>query len=148
MDEFVDARETPGPPSPLLMRSGKTRAKVARSNKTMEELQFENEVLRSYLDDVTERLHKFEVGAQASSFALYQSVKASMKQSPAASQGGTATNVEKLEGQIREARKEMERLERENEKLREWLRRTKERWEKLKDGAREKRDGGPKVESE
>lgn len=76
LDEFVDARETPGPPSPLMMRNGKAGAKVLGSNKTMEELQLENEGLRSNLDNVTRRLHEFEIGAQASSFALQQSIKA------------------------------------------------------------------------
>ena len=148
MDEFVDARETPGPPSPLMMRSGKTGAKVAGSNKTMEELQLENEGLRSYLDNVTKRLYEFEMGAQASSLAFHQSIKASMRHSPAASQAGTGTNVEKLEEQIREAKKEMERMGRENEKLKGVVGRYRERWEKLKEGARVRREGGPKEEGE
>lgn len=149
MDEFVDARETPGPPSPLTIRSGKPGAKAPGSNKTMEELQLENEGLRSYLDNVTKRLYEFEMGAQASSFAFHQSIKASMRQSPAASQAGTAGNgVEKLEEQVREARKEMERMGRENEKLKGVVGRYRERWEKLKEGARVRREGGPKEEGE
>ena len=149
MDEFVDARETPGPPSPLMTRSGKPLpgAKAAGSNnKTMEELQLENEGLRSYLDNVTRRLHEFEVGAQASSFAFQQSIKASMRQSPAASQAGF--NVENLEERIREARMEMERMRTENEKLKGVIGRYRERWEKLKEGARFRREGGPKEEGE
>ena len=147
MDEFVDARETPGPPSPLMTRSGKPPgAKAAGSNKTMEELQLENEGLRSYLDNVTRRLHEFEVGAQASSFAFQQSIKASMRQSPAASQAGI--NVENLEERIREARMEMERMRTENEKLKGVIGRYRERWEKLKEGARVRREGGPKEEGE
>lgn len=148
LDEFVDARETPGPPSPLIMRGGKTGAKVAGSNKTMEELQLENEGLRSYLDNVTRRLYEFEAGAQASSFALHQSIKASMRQSPAASQAGTGINVEKLEEQIREAKKEIERMGRENDKLKGVVGRYRERWEKLKEGARVRREGGPREEGD
>lgn len=151
MDEFVDARETPGPPSPLMVRSGKTGAKAAGSssnnnNKTMEELQLENEGLRSYLDNVTRRLHEFEVGAQASSFAFQQSIKASMRQSPAASQAGS--NVENLEERIREAKVETERMRAENEKLKGVIGRYRERWEKLKEGARVRREGGSKDEVE
>ena len=146
MDEFVDARETPGPPSPLMMRSGKTGAKVAGNNKTMEELQLENEGLRSYLDNVTRRLYEFEVGAQASSFAFQQSIKASMRQSPAASQAGI--NVENLEEKIREAKMEMEKMRTENEKLKGVVGRYRERWEKLKEGARVRREGGPKEDVE
>lgn len=146
MDEFVDARETPGPPSPLMVRSGKTGAKVASNNKTMEELQLENEGLRSYLDNVTRRLHEFEMGAQASSFAFQQSIKASMRQSPVASQAGI--NVESLEEKVREARVEMERMRTENEKLKGVIGRYRERWEKLKEGARVRREGGLKEDIE
>ena len=147
MDEFIDARETPGPPSPVMMRSGKTGAKaVPGNNKTMEELQLENEGLRSYLDNVTRRLHEFEMGAQASSIALQQSIKATMRQSPAASQAGI--NVENLEDRIREARMEMEKMRTENEKLKGVIGRYRERWEKLKEGARVRREGGPKEEGE
>ena len=144
--EDMDARETPGPPSPLMMRSGKMGAKVAANNKTMEELQLENEGLRSYLDNVTRRLHEFEVGAQASSLAFQQSIKASMRQSPAASQAGI--NVESLEERIREAKIEMETMRTENEKLKGVIGRYRERWEKLKEGARVRREGGPKEEGE
>lgn len=152
MDEFVDARETPGPPSPLMVRSGKTGATKAaggNNNKTMEELQLENEGLRSYLDNVTRRLHEFEVGAQASSFAFQQSIKASMRQqSPAASQAGGGINVESLEERIREAKAEMEGMRAENEKLKGVIGRYRERWEKLKEGARVRREGGSKEEVE
>lgn len=148
MDEFVDARETPGPPSPLIMRSGKTVPMVAGGNKTMEELQLENTGLRSSLDNVTKRLYEFEMGAQASSFALHQSIKASMRQSPGASQAGTGIDTEKLEEQIREATKEMERMGRENEKLKGVVGRYRERWEKLKEGARVRREGGPREEGD
>ena len=151
-DEFVDARETPGPPSPLMKRGGKVGAKAAGgviNNKTMEELQLENEGLRSYLDNVTRRLHEFEVGAQASSFALQQSIKASMRQqSPGASSAGGLLQVENLEEKIREARLEMEKMRAENEKLKGVIGRYRERWEKLKEGARVRREGGPKDEGE
>lgn len=148
LDEFVDARETPGPPSPLIMRGGKTGAKVVGNSKTMEELQLENEGLRSYLDNVTKRLYEFEAGAQASSFALHQSIKASMRQSPGASQAGTGISIDKLEEQIREAKKEMERMGKENEKLKGVIARYRDKFEKLKEGARVRRQGGPKEEGE
>ncbi len=140
LDEFVDARETPGPPSPLMTRGGK---KVTGSNKTMEELQLENDGLRSLLDNVSRRLYEFEMGAQTSSIALHQSIKASMKQSPAASIAGgvDAERVEKLEEQIKEGKKELERMGRENEKLKGVVGRYRERWEKLKEGARVRREG-------
>ena len=145
MDEFVDARETPGPPSPLMMRSAKKAP--ANNNKTMEELQLENEGLRSYLDNVTRRLHEFEVGAQASSFAFQQSIKASMRQSPAASQAG-GINVENLEERVREARVELERLWVYKDMLKGGFGSFWDWWEKLKEGARVRREGTPKEEVE
>ncbi len=140
VEEFVDARETPGPPSPLMTRGGK---KVAGSGKTMEELQLENAKLRDTLDNVTNRLWQFEVGAQTSSAALHQSIRASMRQSPAASVvgGPDGEKLEKLEEQVREGRKELERMGRENEKLKGVVARYRERWEKLKEGARVRREG-------
>ena len=142
LEEFVDARETPGPPSPQMIRGGR---KVPGSNKTMEELQLENESLRSILDNLSRRLTDFEMGAQASSTALHQSIKASMRQSPDASVGGGGGDadgkVALLEEQINEGKKELERMGKENEKLKGVVGRYRERWEKLKEGARVRREG-------
>ncbi|KAL6718759.1 hypothetical protein ACLMJK_002993 [Lecanora helva] len=142
MEEFVDARETPaGPPSPQMVRGGK---KVG--GKTMEELQLENETLRAMLENVSRRLQDFEMGAQTSSMALHQSIRASMKQSPTASSvagggGAGGAGVERLEEQVKEGKRELERLGKENEKLTGVVRRYRERWEKLKEGARVRREG-------
>jgi len=140
LEEFVDARETPGPPSPLMTRGGR---KVAGSSKTMEELQLENAKLRDTLDNVTNRLWQFEVGAQTSSAALHQSIRASMRQSPAASVvgGPDGERMDKLEEQLKEGKEEIERMGRENEKLKGVVGRYRERWEKLKEGARVRREG-------
>jgi len=141
LDEFVDARETPGPPSPHMTRSSK---RVAGSTKTMEELHLENEGLRALLDNVSRRLFEFEMGAQTSSIALHQSIRASMKQSPAASVagGGDAEGrMSLLEEQLKEGKKELERMGKENEKLKGVVGRYRERWEKLKEGARVRREG-------
>ena len=111
----------------------------------MEELHLENEGLRTLLDNVTRRLFEFEMGAQTSSIALHQSIRASMKQSPAASVAGGAGEADArvlgLEEQIREGKKELERMGRENEKLKGVVGRYRERWEKLKEGARVRREG-------
>lgn len=141
LEEFVDARETPGPPSPLMTRGG--RKSIAGSGKTMEELQLENAELRDTLNRVSNRLWQFEVGAQTSSAALHQSIRASMRQSPAASAVGVpeGERLEKMEEQIREGKKEMERMGKENEKLKGVVARYRERWEKLKEGARVRREG-------
>ncbi len=140
LDEFVDARETPGPPSPQMTRSGK---RVAGNTKTMEELHLENEGLRALLDNVSRRLFEFEMGAQTSSIALHQSIRASMKQSPAASvTGGDAEGrLAVMEEKVKEGKKELERMGKENEKLKGVVGRYRERWEKLKEGARVRREG-------
>jgi len=140
LDEFVDARETPGPPSPQMTRSGK---RVASNTKTMEELHLENEGLRALLDNVSRRLFEFEMGAQTSSIALHQSIRASMKQSPAASvTGGDAEGrLAVMEEKVKEGKKELERMGKENEKLKGVVGRYRERWEKLKEGARVRREG-------
>lgn len=145
LEEFVDARETPGPPSPTITRGTK---KISGINKTMEELHLENESLRALLDNVTRRLFEFEMGAQTSSIALHQSIRASMKQSPAASDAGGGISVERFEEQLREGKKELERMGKENEKLKGVVGRYRERWEKLKEGARVRREGGAKEEGD
>jgi hypothetical protein len=142
-DEFVDARETPQPASPLLTRRPKP------GTKTMEELTLENEALRALADHLSRRLLEFEMGAQTSSLALQRSIRA--MQSPAASQAGgtrekdkereSETKVVQLEERLRAMEREMERMGRENDKLKGVVGRYRERWEKLKEGARVRRDG-------
>lgn len=142
-DEFVDARETPQPASPMLTRRPKP------GTKTMEELTLENEALRALADHLSRRLLEFEMGAQTSSLALQRSIRA--MQSPAASQaGGTRerarekegdARVAQLEEQVRQMEREVERIGRENEKLKGVVGRYRERWEKLKEGARVRREG-------
>ena len=140
-DEFVDARETPQPASPMLNRRPKP------GTKTMEELTLENEALRALADHLSRRLLEFEMGAQTSSLALQRSIRA--MQSPAASQaGGTRDRdgesdprVVQLEDQVRVMEREVERMGRENDKLKGVVGRYRERWEKLKEGARVRREG-------
>lgn len=137
-DEFVDARETPQPLSPVISRRPKP------GTKTMEELTLENEALRTLADHVSRRLVEFEMGAQTSSLALQRSIRA--MQSPALSDvGGGGRDhdgrVGMLEEQVRAAEREVERIGRENEKLKGVVGRYRERWEKLKEGARVRREG-------
>lgn len=137
-DEFVDARETPQPASPVSTRRPKP------GTKTMEELTLENEALRALADHLSKRLVEFEIGAQTSSLALQRSIRA--MQSPAASDAGGGIRdgdgrIAMLEEQARAAEREVERMGRENEKLKGVVGRYRERWEKLKEGARVRREG-------
>lgn len=118
-EEFVDARESPGSPG------------LNRNAKTMEELQLENQALRALSDQLSKRLHMWEVNAQSSSMALQQSLRAI----------GGDEKVKELEEQIKLGRKEMEKMAKENEKLRGVVARYRDKWEKLKQGARDRRDG-------
>ena len=122
----------------------------------MEELQLENEYLRSIVDNISRRLAEFEMGAQTSSLALQRSIRAMQAPVAAAGAGGAEIpggggdrkdgRVSALEEQLAEIKKEAERMGRENEKLRGVVGRYRERWEKLKEGARVRRevtgDGG------
>ena len=136
-DEFVDARETLQQTSPGPKRKG-----LKPGMKTMEELQLENEALRALADDLSIRLHRFEMGAQNSSMALAMSMRA--LQSPTTSVAGqhpstgSAEKMKELEEQVAATKKEKEKLKRENDKLKTVVERYREKWEKLKDGARER----------
>jgi hypothetical protein len=85
-EEFVDARESPPSPTTPRRPRSKTssglaasttlRAGTARNNKTMEELQLENETLRSLIDKQAKRLSMWETTSQSSYNALAQSFRA------------------------------------------------------------------------
>ncbi|KAK3077461.1 hypothetical protein LTS18_010201 [Coniosporium uncinatum] len=86
-DEFVDARENMGPPSPGSVRSrhGRdlhtstlimNRTKGGQKNrKTNEELELENSALRQLLDTQSRRLQMWEASSQSQSLALAQSMR-------------------------------------------------------------------------
>ncbi len=156
--EFVDARETPQPPSPTSTRHG-----PVGGGKTPEELQLENGALRDLLDVLSKRLAQFEMGSQSQSQALYQSfrlMKQSQPQLPAGSNTATAptgvdstgidisgkggeanSRVVALEEQLQAQQRELEKMSRESEKLKGVVGRYRERWEKLKEGAKGRREG-------
>ncbi|KAI5299797.1 hypothetical protein KEM55_001689 [Ascosphaera atra] len=77
-DGFVDALADPET-SPTYQQS-KGKNKLPR--KTREELELENETLKSLSDDLAKRLHMWEINSQSSTMALHQSFRA-MKQSQA-----------------------------------------------------------------
>ena len=152
-DEFVDARETPQPPSPAASRKGgKPSVGKSGGTKNMEELILENQAIRDLLDVLSKRLAQFEMGSQSQSMALHQSLRM-MYQSqafpplPSAGAGGVSRGgasderLALLEEQLTAAQKETERMGRENEKLKGVVGRYRERWEKLKEGARTRREG-------
>ncbi|KAL9580424.1 MAG: hypothetical protein Q9203_006308 [Teloschistes exilis] len=136
---FVDARETPGPPSPEMTRrrGGKQKggaAAAAAGTRTMEELQLENETMKTLLDQTSRRLLEFEMSAQSSSVALQRSIRQlSSNANKGASSDSAAGDGEREKEREREREreaeermrrmeeevlgkvKEMKRMERENE---------------------------------
>lgn len=145
-EEFVDARENPGPPSPRSLR-GSVREKARKDiksagGKTMEELELENTTLRQLLDSQSRRLQMWEASAQAQSLAFSQSLRSARGQTTAEPADEDA-RVRELEELLRTERAERDRLEhrnekmeRENEKLLGVLSRYRSQWERLKEGAR------------
>jgi uncharacterized coiled-coil protein SlyX len=88
-DEFVDAQESVGPPSPTSSRRPRSRSSAgqvtsARSIpagrgtglKTLEELALENETLKSLVDKQSKRLQMWETNSQNQFNALAQSFRA------------------------------------------------------------------------
>ncbi|EEA28946.1 hypothetical protein TMatcc_002691 [Talaromyces marneffei ATCC 18224] len=166
-EDFVDARETP--PSPEMRQSlSGSRTRLARgasekSTKTMEELRLENEALKQLSDQLSKRLHMWEVNAQSSSMALQQSLKAIHHQQNTSSPTASAAmppltshlaqpsdmpsavdnhekRIRELEEIIQRSEKERDKAVRENEKLKSVLGRYRDRWEKLKEGAKTRRN--------
>ncbi|KAL8671893.1 MAG: hypothetical protein Q9168_003630 [Polycauliona sp. 1 TL-2023] len=150
---FVDARETPGPPSSPEMvrrRGNKSKAVANVGTKTMEELQLENEAMKALLDQTARRLLEFEMSAQTSSVALARSIRhLNMQNNEGSGAGGSGNGIgskeaeEKLramEEQMLTRVKEMAKVERENEKLKGVVGRYRERFETIKAGARARRD--------
>ncbi|KAL8772744.1 MAG: hypothetical protein Q9209_002089 [Squamulea sp. 1 TL-2023] len=144
---FVDARETPGPPSPEVNRRRKGKG-TNTGTKTMEELQLENEAMKALLDQTSRRLLEFEMSAQTSSVALARSIRQLNMQNmetsaTGAGSGGIKEAEEKMramEEQMLARMKEMAKVERENEKLKGVVGRYRERFETIKAGARARRD--------
>lgn len=172
-DDFVDARETP--PSPEMRHSASgsriwagrrgapDKLTTPQTQKTMEEMQVENETLRGLTDSLATRLHMWEVSAQSSSMALQQSIRMMHRQSagtPDYFQPSTATTspvatltappgaadtdarIKELEEQIQRSEKKLETAAHENDKLKNVLGRYRDRWEKLKEGAKTRRAEG------
>ncbi|KAL8801152.1 MAG: hypothetical protein Q9182_004657 [Xanthomendoza sp. 2 TL-2023] len=148
---FVDARESPGPPSPDLRRKGGGKGKGV-GTKTMEELQLENEAMKALLDQTSRRLLEFELSAQTSSVALARSIRQLNIQNhdgnnPGGGHGnGNAISKEaeerfrNMEEQMLARAKETAKVERENEKLKGVVGRYRERFETIKAGARARRE--------
>jgi hypothetical protein len=140
-DEFVDARESLGPPSPRSLRSSRKGGSPSASRdggrkgfgmvtgaKTMEELELENNALKQLLDTQAKRLQMWEMSSQSQSMALQQSIRAARPppslpatiSDPATLERIAASEnerVKELEELLKAERVEKESLEHQNEKI-------------------------------
>lgn len=136
-DDFVDARETPMPPTPSLTpstsRLSKSRGKINENR--LEELTVENHFLKGTINELSKRVQAFELGAQSSSMALQESIRLMRDMSPArdhpVSQPSSFSrpilsrdNSQKADDVVKKANEAMER-------------RLKELEEQVKDSARD-----------
>lgn len=111
-EEFVDARETVGPPSPTKARRPSSRGTssanmTAQRNipagrgagiRTMEELALENETLKSVIDKQAKRIQMWELNSQNSFNALAQSFRARGPGSRATSDPNTLAHMISTQG--------------------------------------------------
>lgn len=162
-DDFVDARETPMPPSPAFSRQSSKVAKPStrQLENKVEELDMENKSLKEVVDKLSKRLHTFEMSAQQHGMALQESMRLMRDLSPARDpplhRATPAVSLDEsmkrrmleLEEHVSLGSKEIDRLGKENEKLKIVVARYRDRWEKLKEGAKTRREGnGSKKEGE
>lgn len=146
-DLFVDARETPAPPSPEVNRKRGQQRGGRVGSKTMEELEMENDAMKAILDQTSRRLLEFEMSAQSSSVALQRSIRQLNVPSAEAGGNGNKEMEEKMrtmEEQVLVRVREMAKMERENEKLKGVVGRYRDKFESIKAGARARREGTSK----
>ncbi|KIW02004.1 uncharacterized protein PV09_06511 [Verruconis gallopava] len=143
-DEFVDAKESMGPPSPISLRNSGRKgvspvtsrdgrrpnsALPTASGKTPEELELEITVLKQLLDTQAKRLQMWEMSSQSQSMALQQSMRAVRQRPDLPSVGTDPSTLEKmasradeerirqLEALLKTEREEKQALEARNSKI-------------------------------
>jgi len=137
-EAFVDAKELPGPSSPLHSRTAHEKRSIFGKNRTHEELELENSTLKGTLEDLARRLANFEAHAQdASMMALTQSM-ASLRPADTPAGGSMQERVEQLEKQIEQQTGEQQALKDEAMRKDKILKKYQSRYEQLVNGARER----------
>jgi len=139
-DSFVDAREGPGPPSPLHSRSASHRSRTSFGKpRTQEELELENATLKQTLEHVAGRLNQFELHAQdASIMSLQHSMIGMRPPSEGVVDPGLAERLGQLERQVEQQAEERQRADAMLARQREQLKKYHSKWEEIKAGAKEK----------
>nr|POE59201.1 hypothetical protein CFP56_24470 [Quercus suber] len=143
-DDFVDASEIPGPPSPTQNRGTKSLTGGQKRNpfgkqRTDEELDLENATLKLTLEQLAARLANFEAHAQdASMAALTQSMMGARPTAPSADAAALQERVRQLEQQIEHQAEGEQKLRDQAEEQRKMLRSYEARYAKLKLAAKAK----------
>ncbi|PHH60942.1 hypothetical protein CDD81_999 [Ophiocordyceps australis] len=148
-DDFVDARETPVPPSPGISWRKTPRHQGDRElRNTVEELSVENRSLKDMLDNVSKRLHAFEASSQHSTMALAESYRFVRPTSPRDPSGRAKTA--EFEEQLAAALRQLDRAEREKRRMQKSLEKYRDKWELLKAGAKARREaqGGDSIDED
>ncbi|KAK5118278.1 hypothetical protein LTR62_002791 [Meristemomyces frigidus] len=159
-DDFVDAREAPGPASSKPDRTSQgVRASFGRG-RTQEELELENSTLKTTLEQLAGRLANFEAHAQdASMAALTQSVVALRSSTTTTPKGLAVEWQRQLEEQMEKAAEEKQTLEAQVKQQQKELKRYEAKYVKLYERAKVKQhakelarkvsdDGGAKAVDE
>ncbi|KAK3676283.1 hypothetical protein LTR78_004034 [Recurvomyces mirabilis] len=139
-DDFVDAQEAPGPPSPIRSRIPQSARASFGKGRTQEELELENTTLKVTLEQLAGRLANFEVHAQdASMAALTQSMVAVHPPATGPSaEAGTAERVRQLEELVSKAAEEKQQLEMQARQQQNELKKWNTKYQKLYERARSK----------
>lgn len=140
--EFVDAKEAPGPPSPLQGRFTHQQRGSFGSPRTQEELELENTTLKNTLEQITGRLAAFEAHAQDASMAAVTQSMANLRPEPSsgASQSDAALQerLRQLEKQVEQQTEDRQKLEAHAAKLEKMNRKWKARWDDVSSRAKER----------
>ncbi|KAI5305998.1 hypothetical protein KEM56_002601 [Ascosphaera pollenicola] len=143
---------------------------LVKNQKTLEELQLENETLKKTSDDLARQLQMWQANSQSSTLALHQSFRAMQhNQMPTtgpvphahkpptslmspvetgSDSSSAAARIKDLERWLQSERENYDKARRENEKLNRLVERYRDRWEKLKAGARSRREAGQDPEKD
>ena len=143
-DDFVDAREMPGPPSPRHSRRPSAQTKNLRNSfgkpRTEEELELENTTLKHTLEQLAARLANFEAHAQDASMAALTQSMVGLRPpgNPSAPDPATEERLRQLEQQLEATAEEDEKLRVLAANQERTLKKWEKRFEALKTSAREK----------
>ncbi|KAI1327127.1 hypothetical protein F5Y16DRAFT_204031 [Xylariaceae sp. FL0255] len=156
-DDFVDARESQQPHSPMLKKKSSKAGSERELSNVVEELYLENKSLKDMLDKLSKRLHAFESMSQNSGMRLAESMRLMRPGSPlslgvnikpGASEEVLAKEISELKQQNQDLLAQNEELEKSYTKARANLVRYREKWDQLKAGAKARRAGNTTANSE